>query len=52
MMTRMVAGLDMLDGWVVVQKDVYRYSIIHSPGVVVRSVMFEMIGTETAWNDC
>ena len=46
MMTRLVAGQDMTNGWIVVQDDVYRYWVDDwEGGTRVRSVLHEYIAT-------
>ena len=41
---------DGLDGWLEVQDDVYRYTVVQMPGqVLVRSVIFEYLATEATW---
>jgi len=50
MMTRLVAGHDLQDGWVVVQDGIYRYAVTNG-GRVVRSVVFEYLATEVIWED-
>ena len=47
--TRSIGGQDLLDGWVVVQDGVYRYSV--EGGIRVRTVLFEHIVTEVRWDD-
>lgn len=51
MMTRIVEGQDLSDGWIVVQNGVYRYSVEQHGGILVRSVMFEYLATEVFWSD-
>jgi hypothetical protein len=41
MMSRMLTGQDMADGWIVVQEGVYRYAVGQNGGMLVRSVLFE-----------
>jgi hypothetical protein len=50
MMTRMVTGQDMTDGWVIVQPEVYRYSVVQTGTMTVRSVLFEYLATEVSWD--
>ena len=51
MMQRMVVG-DLDQGWVTVQKDVYRYRVVQRPGeTLVRSVIHEYLATEVSWSD-
>ena len=51
MMTRMMTGQDLCDGWVIVQEDVYRYSVAQCAVMRVRSVLFEYLATEVYWSD-
>jgi len=51
MMTRMIFGQDMVDGWVVVQNGIYRYSVTQGAELVVRSVLYEYLATEVLWGD-
>lgn len=50
MMTRVVTGLDLRDGWIIVQPEVYRYRVEEEEGVVVRTVLSEYLATETHWS--
>ena len=51
MMQRVVLE-DLERGWVLVQKDVYRYMVIQRPGeTLVRSVIRKYLATEVAWSD-
>jgi hypothetical protein len=49
MMTRVFAGQDLMDGWVYVQDDVYRYAVTQQGGLCVKSVLFEYLATEVIW---
>ena len=51
MMTRVMTGQDLCDGWVVVQDDVYRYGVAQCGVMLVRSVLFEYLATEVYWGD-
>ena len=51
MMTRVMTGQDLRDGWVIVQDGVYRYGVAQSGGILVRSVLFEYLATEVRWDD-
>jgi hypothetical protein len=51
MMTRVLTGQDLTDGWVVVQNDVYRYSVVQEGVMRVRSVLFEYLATEVHWSE-
>jgi hypothetical protein len=50
MLQRAVAGLDLEGPWVVVQKDIYRYSVMEDDGIRVRSVVFDYLATEVEWD--
>ena len=52
MMTRVMTGQDLCDGWVVVQEGVYRYRVEQYGTIRVRSVLHEYLATEVYWNDC
>ncbi len=52
MMTRVVTGQDLCNGWVVVQDGVYRYCVEQYGSMRVRTVLFEYLATEVYWNDC
>ena len=50
MMTRLVTGADLVEGWVVVQEGVYRYWVDHwNGGTRVRSVLHEYLATAAYW---
>lgn len=51
MMTRVLTGKDMRDGWVVVQDGVYRFRAEQCGAMLVRSVLFEYLATEVYWSD-
>ncbi len=51
MMTRVLTGQDMRDGWILVQDGVYRFRLQQGSGIVVRSVLFEYLATEVGWSD-
>ncbi|MGE0465314.1 MAG: hypothetical protein AB7P44_02570 [Steroidobacteraceae bacterium] len=51
MMTRVLTGQDLSDGWVIVQDGVYRYAVAQSGGIIVRSVIFEYLATQVQWAD-
>ena len=51
MMTRVVTGQDLRDGWVIVQDNVCRYRVEQCDGMLVRSVLFEYLATEVCWSD-
>ncbi|MBK8909027.1 MAG: hypothetical protein IPM60_14360 [Rhodospirillales bacterium] len=52
MMTRVMTGEDLCDGWIVVQDGVYRYRVNQCGTIRVRSVLFEYLATEVCWDDC
>ena len=39
MLTRMITGQDLSDGWVIVQDGIYRYAVSQQNGIVVKSVL-------------
>lgn len=49
MMTRLMGGQDLKDGWVVVQEGVYRYAVFQDDGIVVRTILHEYLATEVLW---
>lgn len=49
MLTRVVTGQDLVEGWVVVEDGRYRYSVVQSGGILVRSVIAEYLATEVFW---
>ena len=51
MMTRVLTGQDMCDGWVIVQDGVYRFRVEHCGAMLVRSVLFEYLATGVSWCD-
>ena len=51
MMTRVLTGQDMRDGWVIVQDGVYRFRVQQCGVMLVRSVLFEYLATEVHWSD-
>lgn len=50
MLTRVMTGQDLENGWVIVQEAVYRYSVEHFGGMLVKSVLFEYLATEVCWD--
>jgi len=50
MMTRVLTGQDMADGWIIVQDGVYRYVVVQTGGLLARSVLFEYLATEVYWD--
>ena len=51
MMTRVLTGQDMRDGWVIVQDGVYRFRVEQCGGMLVKSVLFEYLATQVHWNE-
>lgn len=51
MMTRILTGQDLAEGWIVVQDSVYRYAVAQTGGMLVRSVLFDYLATEVCWED-
>ena len=51
MMTRVLTGQDMNNGWIIVQNGVYRFRVEHSSIMVIRSVLYEYLATEVYWSD-
>ena len=51
MMTRVLTGQDMHDGWVIVQDGVYRFRVEQGGGMLVRSVLFEYLAAEVHWSN-
>jgi hypothetical protein len=50
MMTRVMTGQDLVDGWVIVQDGVYRYAVVQAGVILVRTVLFEYLATEVYWD--
>ena len=51
MMTRVLTGQDMRDGWVIVQDGVYRFRVEQCGEMLVRSVLFEYLAAEVQWSN-
>ena len=51
LMSRIAAGTDLVNGWIEVQSDVYRYAVLQDDGIIVRSVIAEYIASEVRWDD-
>ena len=52
MMTRLVSGEDLSDGWVIVQEGTYRYAVDQNDGGTrVRTVLLDYLATEVRWLD-
>lgn len=49
MMTRVMTGQDLDDGWVNVQDDIYRYVVFQQGILTVRSVIHNYLATEVVW---
>ena len=49
MTLRVVDGVGLAGGWMEVEKDRYRYAVDWSSDVVVRTVIWEYLATETCW---
>lgn len=49
MLSRVVTGQDLCDGWVIVQEGTYRYGVVQQGILLVRSVLFEYLATEVYW---
>jgi hypothetical protein len=49
MMTRVMTGQDLSNGWVIVQEGIYRYAVSQAGRMLVRTVLFEYLGTEVYW---
>ena len=50
MLTRVVEGQDLVNGWVVVQEGVYRYAVTQTGSFVVKMVMAEYLAAEVIWS--
>lgn len=50
MMTRVLTGQDLINGWVSVQPATYRYAVVQDDGLVVRSVVADYLATEVRWD--
>ena len=50
MMTRLLTGQDLQNGWVIVQGDIYRYAVNQQGMITVRSVIHEYLATEVVWD--
>lgn len=50
MMTRVLTGQDLNDGWVVVQEGVYRYAVVQQGLLCVRVVIQEYLAAEISWS--
>jgi hypothetical protein len=50
MMTRLIAGEDMMGGWIIVQQGRYRYTVTQDAGISVRTIIREYLATEVVWD--
>lgn len=50
MMTRVLTGQDLINGWINVQNNVYRYSVAQDGGLLVRTVIRNYLATEVTWD--
>jgi hypothetical protein len=50
MLTRLVTGQNLSNGWIVVQEGIYRYAVTSDSMVCVKSVLSEYLATEVRWN--
>ena len=50
MMTRLMTGQDMEDGWIVVQDGIYRFAAVENDGFLVRIIIQEYLAAEVLWN--
>ena len=50
LMTRLIGGQDMVDGWIVVQDGIYRYRV-DSSGLSVETIIYEYLYTCVEWQD-
>jgi hypothetical protein len=50
MLTRVLTGQDLWDGWAIAQDDVYRYAVVQEGRLTVRSVIHEYLATEVLWD--
>lgn len=49
LLQRVYAGIDMVDGWIIVQPGVYVFTVIETDGVTVRSIIRDYLLTEVTW---
>ncbi|MCT2581151.1 MAG: hypothetical protein E5X23_08335 [Mesorhizobium sp.] len=49
LLQRMYEGIDMADGWIIVQPGIYVFAVIETDGVTVRSIIREYLLTEVSW---
>ena len=48
---RVYEGADMVDGWIIVQPEIYVFAVVESDGVIVRSIIREYLLTEVMWRE-
>ena len=48
---RACTGDDMIDGWTMVAPGIYRFAVMQTGGVTVRSIIREYLATEVIWDD-
>ncbi len=48
-LTRQTAGSDLMNGWVAIQPDVYRYAVPQDGGALLRSVIRNYLATGVRW---
>ncbi|MER9852528.1 MULTISPECIES: hypothetical protein [unclassified Mesorhizobium] len=49
LLQRVYEGIDMVDGWIIVQPGIYVFAVIETDGVTVRSIIREYLLTEVSW---
>ena len=49
LLQRVVQGTDFVNGWIIVQPEVYVFAVIETAGVTVRSIIREYLLTEVTW---
>jgi hypothetical protein len=49
LLQRVYEGIDMVDGWIVVQPSIYVFAVIETDSVTVRSIIREYLLTEVTW---
>jgi hypothetical protein len=51
MLTRALTDQDVEDGWVIVQRGIYRYAVAQNGHILVRIVIAEYLAAEIHWNE-
>lgn len=51
MLSRVLTGRDLWNGWVIVQDGIYRYAVVQVDVMLVRTVLFEYLATEVYWSE-